>query len=80
LDAKAGWTLRGLGDAYKSGWFKSTTTAADLVTVVVRAPPAAPVTKPSSWAWKILNRSAHRRFVDLDKKTFFDLLAEVASA
>jgi hypothetical protein len=57
--------------------------AADLIKVTVsvgETRPAAAAQKPRSWAWKILTNSAQRRFVELDQKTFFDLLTEIASA
>jgi hypothetical protein len=57
--------------------------AADLAGVSVsvgKVLPPRSARKPTSWAWKILTNSAQRRFVDLDKKTFFDLLTEIASA
>jgi hypothetical protein len=57
--------------------------AADLVKItasVGKNLPQSPAQKPTSWAWKILTNSPQRRFVELDKKTFFDLLTEIASA
>jgi hypothetical protein len=58
---------------------------ADLIRVTVNfkgsvaaSRPAPP--QPMSWAWKILTNTAERRFKDLDKKNFFDLLMEIANA
>jgi hypothetical protein len=35
---------------------------------------------PISWAWKILTNAVQRRFVDLDRESFFALLLEIANA
>jgi hypothetical protein len=62
---------------------ESARSAADLIKVTVslgNALPAAPAMKPRSWAWKILTNSPQRRFEELNRKTFFDLLTEIASA
>jgi len=58
---------------------------ADLVKVTVSfggAPPPAPhkPMQPTSWAWKIVTNSSPRKFVDIDKKSFLELLMEVANA
>lgn len=59
-------------------------TAADLVKVTVKLegnpPGAAPEAKPISWAWKIVTNTFPKRFVDLDKESFFALLMEIANA
>ena len=58
--------------------------AADLIRVTVsvggKLPPSSPEQKVTMWAWKILTKTAERRFVDLTKDSFFDLLMEVANA
>jgi hypothetical protein len=58
--------------------------AADLLRVIVNAKgggtePSAQV-PPISWSWKILTNTVQKRFEDLDKKSFFNLLMEVANA
>lgn len=58
--------------------------ASDLVKVTVTVgrkgtippPPAADLV---SWRWKIVTTSVPRRFVDLDKESFFALLMEIAN-
>ncbi|MGO9095343.1 MAG: hypothetical protein ACLQGV_08975 [Bryobacteraceae bacterium] len=58
--------------------------AADLIKVTVgvagKVPPSPPEQEPTSWTWKILTTTVERRFVDLDKDSFFALLMEVANA
>ena len=59
--------------------------AADLVKVKVsvasggQLPLAPPEEVHTSWAWKIVARTAPPTFVGLDKGSFFDLLREVAN-
>jgi hypothetical protein len=58
--------------------------AADLIKVTVsvggKVPHSTRERKPASWAWKILTTTVERRFVDLDKDSFFALLMEIANA
>jgi hypothetical protein len=59
--------------------------AADLIRITVNVkgsvPPSPPAGKPPiSWAWKILTNAVQRRFVDLDRESFFALLMEIANA
>jgi hypothetical protein len=58
--------------------------AADLITVTVsvggKVPPSPRAQKPASWVWKILTTTVEKRFVDLDKDSFFALLMEIANA
>ena len=58
--------------------------AADLIRVTVSmkdTAPAPPARIPSiSWTWKILTNALQKRFVDLDKESFFALLMEIANA
>lgn len=58
--------------------------AADLVRVRANmkgsASPSPPEQQPISWAWKIVTTTAPKRFVDLDKESFFALLMEIANA
>ena len=58
--------------------------AADLIKVAVSikgsAFPSPPAQQPISWAWKILTITVPKRFVDLDKESFFALLMEIANA
>lgn len=59
--------------------------AADLIKVTVSikgsVPPSpAPPKGPISWAWKIVTNTAQKRFVDLNKDSFFALLMEIANA
>jgi len=58
--------------------------AADLIKVTVNikgtAPPSPRERQPISWAWKILTTTVPKRFVDLDKESFFALLMEIANA
>lgn len=62
--------------------------AADLIRVTVRiegddpyVPPSPPLgNSPISWTWKIVTNSVQKRFVDLDKESFFALLMEIANA
>lgn len=61
---------------------KRVKSAADLVKVRVNVkgsmPPSPP--EPTSWDWKILTNTIQKRFVDLDKESFFALLMEIANA
>lgn len=59
--------------------------AADLINGTVIISPNVPAlssagTPPISWTWKIVTNSADKRFVDLDKESFFALLMEIANA
>jgi hypothetical protein len=59
--------------------------AADLINGTVSISPSVPAlssagTPPISWTWKIVSNSADKRFVDLDKESFFALLMEIANA
>ena len=62
--------------------------AADLIKVRVSTEgsdphlsPSVPAANPQiSWTWKILTNSVDKRFVDLDKESFFSLLMEIANA
>jgi len=61
------------------------TSAADLIKVTVNIkgnvpPPPPPPLQPITWAWKIVSNAAQRRFVDLDKESFFAVLMEIANA
>jgi hypothetical protein len=57
---------------------------ADLIKVTVNIKRSAhrspPEQQPISWAWKILTTTVPKRFVDLDKESFFALLLEIANA
>jgi len=61
--------------------------AADLIKVTVTVgvnenlPPRPSATKqPISWAWKIVTNTSPRKFVNLDKERFLELLLEIANA
>jgi hypothetical protein len=58
--------------------------AADLIKVTPgvggKVPRSTRERKPTSWAWKILTTTVEKRFVDLDKDSFFALLMEIANA
>lgn len=59
--------------------------ARDLIRVTVSvkgsAPPSVPRRKePLSWAWKIVNNTPQKKFVDLDRESFLALLMEIANA
>jgi len=59
-------------------------TAADLVQVRVNvkdSSPSAPTElRPVLWSWKILTNTVQKKFVDLDKESFFALLMEISGA
>lgn len=59
-------------------------TAADLFHVTVsvgkKVPPPPPWREQISWAWKIVPNANPRRFVDLTKQSFLDLLMSIAGA
>lgn len=44
-----------------------------------KVPPPLPQKPATSWAWKIVTNSVHKKFVDLDKESFFALLVEIAN-
>ncbi len=62
--------------------------AADLIKDTVSIEenqPETPATRqsdnpPISWVWKIVTHSMDKRFVDLDKESFFSLLMEISNA
>jgi hypothetical protein len=65
-----------------------TSSASDLIKVTVNIEgrvlsPASPQKPPISWVWKILTNAPNalqRRFVDLDKTSFSELLLEITNA
>jgi hypothetical protein len=60
---------------------------ADLIRVTVTEgvkgnlpPRPSPPKQPISWAWKIVTNTSPKKFVDLDKEPFLELLMEIANA
>ena len=61
--------------------------AADLIKITVKVGRKGSIPQPPhdqneqiSWSWKIVTRTFPRRFVDLDKSAFLELLMEIANA